>query len=86
MVTHFAPDYMHLVFLGVIRQFFKPWFEPPYNQMSQYIENKADNIDEIILRVKPPHTVPSSENSEHIQMAVLLQLRSPSRHTPRRIP
>lgn len=58
-------DYMHTVLEGVIKNFFKYWFDSAFTKSSFSLRKYMKEIDNRISLIKPPKFVPSTPRSIH---------------------
>jgi hypothetical protein len=54
IVRSFTIDYMHVVLLGVVKQFMDLWFNTKYHKSPWYMGDKIGTIDGKLLKLKPP--------------------------------
>lgn len=53
-------DYMHSVLEGVVKNFFKYWFDSKYSSEDFSLKDNIDEIDQRLLSIKPPSFVPTA--------------------------
>ncbi|XP_043270733.1 uncharacterized protein [Venturia canescens] len=54
IISSFIPDYMHCILLGVVKTLVNALFDSSNNKKKFYIGTRIKEIDDKILRIKPP--------------------------------
>jgi hypothetical protein len=57
IINGFNPEYMHVVLLGVVRQFANLWLDCSSNGKPYYLGKNCKCLDDLIVRSKPPSEI-----------------------------
>ena len=56
-------DYMHAVLEGVAKTLTTSWFNSKYHGLRFYLKHQMEDIDKMLLRIKPPSEIPRTPRS-----------------------